>query len=82
MMRYGDFYGYGMMRNGFGWVMLLLFCILVVIGIIVFLRFFVKANNSSHKSYGRTAINILDERYARGEITDEEYKRKKADIES
>jgi putative membrane protein len=56
-------WGFGM---GFGWIIPLLF--------IFALFYFINSNNNSDKE---SAQDILDKKYANGEIDEEEYKRKK-----
>lgn len=59
-------WGFGM---GIGWLIPLLFIVILVS--------FIKDN----KKEGESARDILDKRYARGEIDEKEYKTKKADLE-
>ncbi|MDP4094714.1 MAG: SHOCT domain-containing protein [Bacillota bacterium] len=76
MMRY---YGFGMMGYGLGWIFTIFLVALVIIGVIIFIKSNRKGpqfNNGMHTN----AIEILNQRYARGEITDEEYIKKKAEI--
>ncbi|HYE09944.1 MAG TPA: SHOCT domain-containing protein [Patescibacteria group bacterium] len=66
-------YGYGMM-GGFGLIPLIL------IGLIIFAV--IKLTQSSNRNYinptnNNDALDILNQRYANGEISDEEYTRKK-----
>jgi putative membrane protein len=70
MHRFGN-YGYGM---GFGWFFMILFWA-IVIYIVVAL---VKKNGSG---VNETADDILRKRYARGEISKEEFERMKKEIE-
>ena len=56
-------WGFGM---GFGWIIPLLF--------IFALFYFINSNNNSDKESAR---DVLDKKYANGEIDEEEYKRKK-----
>ena len=65
-------YEYGMngYSMGFGWLMPILF-----LGVIIY---FISSNKTS--SDKETARDILDKRYANGEINDEEYKVKKASL--
>ncbi len=51
----------------------------IIIGIIFLIRAVVKKNNENADGYGgsRSALRILDERFARGEIDEAEYIRKK-----
>lgn len=66
-------YGYGMM-GGFGVLSLLL--IGLVIYAVVKLAQGGNGNNDK-RSKGNDALNILNQRYASGEISEEEYKQKK-----
>ena len=66
-------WGWGM---GFGWLFMILFWALVIIGIIVLIRWLADQSGSRAK----TPIEILKERYARGEIQREEYEQKKRDL--
>lgn len=58
--------GFGM---GFGWLILFLF--------IVILLYFINGN----KKEGISARDILDRRYAKGEIDEQEYKKKRDELE-
>lgn len=59
-------WGFGM---GFGWIVPLLF--------IFALFYFINSNNNNDKESPR---DILDRKYANGEIDEEEYKRKKEQL--
>ncbi len=63
---------------GFGWLFMTIFWILVILGII----YLVRKITASTKNEGReeTALDILKKRYAKGEITKEEFDRMKEDI--
>jgi len=68
----GDF-GFGHM--GFGW---LFWIALIVAGF-----FLIRGNlsgNSSNQNSGQSALDILKQRYARGEISKEEFNRMKKDL--
>lgn len=68
----GDF-GFGHM--GFGW---LFWIALIVAGF-----FLIRGNlsgNSSNQNSGQSALDILKQRYARGEISKEEFDRMKKDL--
>ncbi|WP_147565075.1 SHOCT domain-containing protein [Clostridium tyrobutyricum] len=72
-------YGYGMMGYGWGWLMMIGVVILSILGIIAlfnYIRNSARNNNSSNNN----ALSILNERYARGEITEEEYNKKKPQL--
>ena len=67
--------GWGM---GFGWLFMIVFWALVIVGIAALIRWF----SDQSGSHGKTALEILRERYARGEIQKEEYEQKKRDLSS
>ncbi len=81
MMGYGG-YGYGMMGYGWGWIIMLGILIIVVLGIIALFRYLQHPGTAYRNDLSNKAIDILNERYARGEISDEEYKRKKAEMKT
>lgn len=66
-VHWGD-YGWGM---GFGWIVMLVFWVIVVAGLIFIVKGLVSGTGQTGKS--ETALDILKKRYARGEITHEEY---------
>ena len=79
-----------MMGYGYGWILMFIGG-LIVIGIIgVIIYALVRAANPSGKSGSSvlhetqydssSALAVLAERYAKGEISDEEYKQKKSEI--
>ena len=70
--------GWGM---GFGFIFWLLFLAAIVAGLVWFVRSQPLAG--SQRLDARSAgLKVLEERYARGEISREEYLQKKRDIES
>jgi|WetSurMetagenome_2_1015567.scaffolds.fasta_scaffold180647_3 putative membrane protein len=75
-MMHGD-YGLGM-GFGFGWIFTILFWVLIILGIVYLVK--VIAGGSKKDGQGETAFDILNKRYARGEITREEFEKMKADI--
>lgn len=74
MMHGGD-YGWGM---GFGWVWMILFWGLVIVGA----AYLVKLITGSAKREGRheTALDLLEKRYAKGEISKEEFDKMRDDL--
>jgi putative membrane protein len=73
-MMYGFGNGWGM-GMGYGWIIGLL-----IVGAIVWLIIrSINQNNVSHQ-HNKSALDILKERYAKGEIGKEEYEAKKKDL--
>jgi putative membrane protein len=74
---------YGMMGGGWGIFMMFIFMILfwglIIGGIILLIRFILPSFSSGAKS-SQDALEILKQRYARGEIGKEEFEAKKKDI--
>ena len=82
-------YGYGMMgpgmMGGFGgfWFMpiiMIVFWGLVIWGIVALVRGVSSPGNSGSSNQADSALEILKRRYARGEITKQEYEERKKDL--
>lgn len=76
---------HGGMGYGMGWIFMLLFWVLVIAGIVVLVKWLSSSSQSNAslppQPPRRSALDILKERYARGEIDDEEYERRKRALE-
>ena len=72
-------YGYGGWMV-FGWLSMLVFWAIVIVGIVAVIRWAGARNVPSSRGAGDTALEILKRRYASGEITKEQYEAMKRDI--
>jgi putative membrane protein len=73
MMQWGNC-GWGM---GPGWIFMVIFWVLVLLGVVFFTRAVRAGKGPVQKE---TPLDILKKRYAKGEITREEFERMKADL--
>jgi len=83
---YGGYHmGSGMMGEwGMGWfggIFMIIFWIFIIVGAVFLIKWLVQSPKG-HSGYGRTeisskALDILKERYARGEINKQEFEEKK-----
>ena len=67
--------GYGFF--GMGWIMII-FWLVVITGVIGLIKWVFAEKRPEIK--GESALDILKERYAKGEINEDEYKQKKKDL--
>lgn len=67
---------FGVMSGG--WFLMILFWVFVVVGLIALLKWLIQSGQSSVKN--KTALEILNERYAKGEIDKKEYEDKKKSL--
>ncbi len=73
--------GYGWSWGmGFGMLGMALFWIIVIVGIVALVRWLVAGGTSASGPPGKTAMEVLKERYARGEIDKKEFDEKKRDL--
>jgi len=59
----------------FGAIFMLLFWVAIIVGVVWFIKWIIGQRPSGTSK--KRALEILDEKYARGEIDDEEYERRK-----
>lgn len=79
MSNFGYGYGPGSFGILFGWVFMIAFWAFVIWGIVAFAQWLAKQGSEKKES---TAMDILKERYAKGEITKEEFESKRKDLTS
>lgn len=79
MNNWGNFGGWEM---GLGFIFMLLFWGLVILGIVALIRWLMTQSSPSRSSRDKSPLEIVQERYARGEIDREEYEQKKRDLGS
>ena len=78
-MGYGR--GFGMMDNWFGGgIFMLLFWGVIIIGGFFLVRYLIRQSQTATRAPENTALEILKQRYARGEINDEEFEKMKAKL--
>ncbi|MFZ3018731.1 MAG: SHOCT domain-containing protein [Gallionella sp.] len=77
-----DWHGFGGWGMGFGFVFMLLFWGLVILGIAALIRWLMTQSSQDKRPRDKTPLEIVQERYARGEIDREEYERMKRDLET
>jgi putative membrane protein len=63
---------------GMGWIFMIIFWGLVVVGIIFLIRYLIGTTKTGRGE--ESALDILKKRYARGEIEKEEFEQKKKDL--
>jgi putative membrane protein len=78
MMGWGG-YGYGM--GIFGGLVMLVFWGLIIVGVVLLVRWaWDPGRGAGHERGAETPLDIVKRRYARGEITKEEYDRIRQDL--
>ena len=70
-----------MMDNWFGGgIFMLLFWGVIIIGGFFLVRYLIRQSQTAARTTENTALEILKQRYARGEINDEEFEKMKAKL--
>lgn len=76
----GNWSEFGWWGMGFGFVFMILFWLLVILGIAALIRWLQSQSGSAQGTRGKTPLEIVQERYAHGEIDRDEYEQKKWDM--
>lgn len=76
----GDMMGWGGGWSWFGMVHMLLWWLLIIAGIAVLVKWLIGSRPGTGGSTQQRALEILAERYARGEIDKTEFEEKKRDL--
>jgi putative membrane protein len=87
---YGGYGGWGMgsgMMGGYGmgWlgsILMIVFWILILVGLVFLIKWLIQSTgrDKATESGGNRSLDILKERYARGEIDKEEFETKRKDL--
>jgi putative membrane protein len=83
---WGDWNGWGM-GSGMGWGIfgafhMLLWWVLIILGIVVLVKWLFGGTSGQARGTENRALEVLKERYARGEIGKEEFDQKRRDLSS
>jgi len=70
-------YGWGI-GFGFGWLLMIIFWALLILGVVYLIKLIAVRAKKGEKE--ETALDILKKRYAKGEITKEEFEKMKDDL--
>lgn len=76
----GDMMGGGFGGGLFGGLFMLIWWAVIIVGIVVLVKLVADQAKGAHGGHDKTPLDILKERYAKGEINKEEFEAKKKDL--
>jgi putative membrane protein len=76
----GDAAGSWGWMSGFGWIFMILFWALIMLGVAALGKWIFSTGDPVASGGARRALDILKERYARGEINRDQYEQMRQDL--